>query len=245
MVWGLTKRLDKCLAREDTKYTNMVFLVSIPKGHLPQRILETSLQLFLERGFSKVTVDELAYSLGISKRTLYEHFRSKHQLIRQALLHKVEMISAALEEIIERDIPFPQKVSQVLTFMLHTLPRPSPVFLEDISRKAPEIWEEVSQARTRALQRHFGQLFREGRSEGFFRDGMSEQLVGLMFSTLVEHVITPQSVADLSLSPGELLDRPLDLLMRGVLSEQGKQRYEKELAMTSEAGEDDDEHRKN
>ena len=48
---------------------------------MKQRILETADLLFYQRGIRAVGVDTIAAEIGISKRTLYNHFPSKDELI--------------------------------------------------------------------------------------------------------------------------------------------------------------------
>lgn len=52
------------------------------------RILEVARNQFFSLGFAKVTMDEIAEELGMSKRTLYQHFPGKKALLRKALLGK-------------------------------------------------------------------------------------------------------------------------------------------------------------
>lgn len=54
----------------------------IPKEEtIRKRILETAKEFFLEFGYKKVTMDEIADSLGMSKKTLYQYFPSKYELL--------------------------------------------------------------------------------------------------------------------------------------------------------------------
>ncbi len=48
-------------------------------------IIETSLELFLQRGCKTVTMDDIAKENGISKRTLYENFTDKSQLLEECI----------------------------------------------------------------------------------------------------------------------------------------------------------------
>jgi AcrR family transcriptional regulator len=54
---------------------------SAEKPTMKQRILETTDRLFYLRGIRAVGVDTIAAEIGISKRTLYNHFSSKDALI--------------------------------------------------------------------------------------------------------------------------------------------------------------------
>jgi AcrR family transcriptional regulator len=51
------------------------------KPTMKERILETADRLFYSRGIRAVGVDTIAAEIGISKRTLYNHFSSKDELI--------------------------------------------------------------------------------------------------------------------------------------------------------------------
>ena len=52
---------------------------------LRQRILDTAYELFYRKGFSRVSVNEIAEIAGITKRSLYYHFDSKDQLLAAVL----------------------------------------------------------------------------------------------------------------------------------------------------------------
>lgn len=53
---------------------------------IKERIIENSLDLFINRGCKSVTMDDVAAENGISKRTLYENFTDKSTLLEQILL---------------------------------------------------------------------------------------------------------------------------------------------------------------
>lgn len=61
-----------------------------------QRIIDAAYTLFYQIGFIRTGVDAIADAAGITKRTLYQHFRSKDELIEAVLEHQRKM---ALERI--------------------------------------------------------------------------------------------------------------------------------------------------
>jgi AcrR family transcriptional regulator len=61
---------------------------SAAKPTMNERILETADRLFYLRGIRAVGVDTIAAEIGISKRTLYNHFPSKDELIRAYLARR-------------------------------------------------------------------------------------------------------------------------------------------------------------
>ena len=64
-------------------------------------IIEKATTLFLQLGFKSVTMDDLAVSLGISKKTLYIHFENKHQLVKEVAYSIFEKVTKDIIKIKE------------------------------------------------------------------------------------------------------------------------------------------------
>ena len=60
----------------ETKYTKLVSMVP-NENELKQSIVDLAYKKFSQHGFKKVTMDEIASELAISKKTVYKHFESK------------------------------------------------------------------------------------------------------------------------------------------------------------------------
>jgi AcrR family transcriptional regulator len=52
-----------------------------PTTSTRERILQAAYELFYKKGFGRVSVDEIAEASGLTKRSLYYHFRSKDELL--------------------------------------------------------------------------------------------------------------------------------------------------------------------
>jgi AcrR family transcriptional regulator len=65
------------------------------KPSMPERILETADRLFYQQGIRAVGVDTIAAEIGISKRTLYNHFPSKDALISAYLDRRFKPVPAS------------------------------------------------------------------------------------------------------------------------------------------------------
>lgn len=62
-------------------------------------IRESTMRLLTEQGFSEMTMDDVANDVGISKATLYQHFRSKEELAVSVVLHTMRQIEALIQSI--------------------------------------------------------------------------------------------------------------------------------------------------
>jgi AcrR family transcriptional regulator len=59
-------------------------------------ITRTAMELFLERGFETVTVDEIARASGISRRSFFRYFGTKEDIVLGGLIAEGDMMLQAL-----------------------------------------------------------------------------------------------------------------------------------------------------
>ena len=69
----------------------------MPRSGAPtrQRILDAAYVLFRRRGYTRVSMDEIAAATDVTKRTLYYHFRSKDELLAAVLQGQHDLALAA------------------------------------------------------------------------------------------------------------------------------------------------------
>ena len=70
------------------------------KKEIYSQIIEVAHQLFIEHGIKDVKMDDIATKLSISKRTIYELFNDKEQLLREVLKFQNEKMHERGKEII-------------------------------------------------------------------------------------------------------------------------------------------------
>lgn len=66
------------------QYT-LALIVARTKQNTRERILNAAYSLFRQRGYTRVSIDEIASASGLTKRTLYSHFESKDALLEAVL----------------------------------------------------------------------------------------------------------------------------------------------------------------
>src|SRR5690606_41317726 len=67
-----------------------------------KRIMDEARSLFFRYGFSKVTMDEAAEGLGMSKKTLYRYFPSKEVLLEEITAAHIDECDARMRTICAR-----------------------------------------------------------------------------------------------------------------------------------------------
>src|SRR5262249_44521763 len=134
------------------------------------RIVAAARAHFLAHGFSRVTMDDLAQELGMSKKTIYAHFPTKSALLEAVLLDKFRGVEHDLSAITsECAADFAAGLRRLLACLQGHTDETRPPFVRDMQREAPDLFKLVQARRREVIQRYFGKLLREGRREGLIR----------------------------------------------------------------------------
>ena len=64
-----------------------------------EKIISNASDLFITYGFKSVTMDDIANKLGISKKTIYQHFANKTKLVEATTLYIFDVISCGINDI--------------------------------------------------------------------------------------------------------------------------------------------------
>lgn len=81
-----------------------------------EEIIRTAAQMIRERGYAELNMDELAEAVGVAKPTLYQHFKSKEDLVAQVIVEAMEMLEARVSDSTS-GTPL-QRLAEVVTMML-------------------------------------------------------------------------------------------------------------------------------
>jgi AcrR family transcriptional regulator len=194
------------------------FTSSLSSRH---RIVSGARRHFFAHGFRGVTMDDLAGELGMSKKTLYAHFRSKASLIEAVLHNKFQSVEADLRQI--TSLPdFPRTLQRLLACIHeHTTEIQRP-FLRDIRRETPDLFRIVERRRRDIIQRHFAKVLSVGRRAGLVRKDVSATLAVEILLAGVQGVMNPDKMAELDLTPTTGFAAIIGIFLKGVLTETGR-----------------------
>ena len=188
-----------------------------------QRIVDAARVHFFSHGFRRVTMDDLAEELGISKKTLYAHFPAKFDLLEAVLADKFASVEAALKGITRRrPHDFPATLQDLLAGTQHELDEIKPPFIRDMRQKAPEVFRLVESRRAALIQRYFGKFFVDGQREGMVRKDVPAKLIIEMLLAMVQSIMNPPKMEELGMMPKEGFTGILKIILEGALTSKGR-----------------------
>lgn len=190
---------------------------------IKNRILNTARELFLKHGFTKVSIDEIASKIGMSKKTIYKYYPSKDDLVSAVTETTLAEIDFGYCSIVEdSNLDFVEKLRKMMTYIGLHLSKLSLPIIDDLKRNAPHIWKNISEYRTKKIYENFGSLIREGRNKGIFRDDIDEHLVMLIYANVVEHIINPETLSQLPLTATQVYESIIKVIFEGIMTDKAK-----------------------
>src|SRR5437763_12422612 len=184
------------------KGTNKSRSRSRKNSSIGQRIVDAARAHFINHGFRRVTMDDLADELGISKKTLYAHFPGKIDLLESVLADKFQGVETMLKEVTRaQPHDFPAALRELLAGTQRELDEIKPPFVRDMRQKAPQVFRVIERRRAALIERFFGKLFVEGQRAGMVRKDVPVKLIIEILLTVDQAIMHPVKRGELRMMP--------------------------------------------
>lgn len=131
----------------ETKYTMETFFVknvSIVLRPIMEpltKILSASAELFRQYGFKSITMDDIARRAGISKKTLYQHFANKSEIVTESVTWYKTKLCGNCEDVIKSSENAIEAFVRTQAIMDQEHRHMNPVALIEMARYYPESYE--------------------------------------------------------------------------------------------------------
>ncbi|NLI91312.1 MAG: TetR/AcrR family transcriptional regulator [Peptococcaceae bacterium] len=179
-----------------------------------EKILNQAVKSFTEKGFRKVTLDHIAYELGISKKTLYKFYRSKEELIK-AVINSIEQRILQNDRAIMMDdnISWEDKIFRIV-FAPQGIRRPGNIILEELIHYYPEDFNRLSSVKKNII---YELLVREIQ-HGAIRSDIDPQIVIMIFMNMLEHLVIEEEeyLYKNKLNLADTLELVGDIILNGI-----------------------------
>jgi AcrR family transcriptional regulator len=196
---------------------------------MKDKILEKSQELFLNLGFKSVTMDEIANSLGISKKTLYKHYSNKTQLVEEVTDYLFDNICCEIDSVYDLNLNPIEELFEIKKVVLQNLKdeKSSPQY--QLQKYYPKIYFELKNKQFEIMQGSIKENLNTGINLNLYRAEIDIEFISrLYFHGLV-------GVRDRDLFPlqqysmNNLITNYLDYHLRGIATEKGIEELENQL----------------
>jgi TetR/AcrR family transcriptional regulator, cholesterol catabolism regulator len=152
-----------------------------------QDLINKISELYLKYGIRSVTMDDVAREFGISKKTLYLHFKDKKDMVEKVIHHVISKQKCGMETML--DIPADNAIDRLMkmtVFFTENLKESHIAMTYDLQKYFPELWEEVLEFKREEIYRYMMDNINTGINEGLYRNDMNYDIIGRIYVSRLE-----------------------------------------------------------
>ena len=192
-----------------------------------QQILEGAEDLFFRYGIKAITMDDIAKHLGISKRTIYENFPTKDDVVSTLLnehLQKNKDICLTgcgkSKNAIEEIVLMMQHIREVFSRM-------NPRILFDLKKFHPKSWQQFKDFKQGFLMKTISDNIKRGMKEGIYRKDLNVDVLARLRIEQVELAWNPDIYPPSRYELKEVQLAMIDHFLYGICNVKGYRMVEK------------------
>ena len=195
------------------------------KENVRELILRTALEQFTKRGIKDVKMDDIASILSISKRTIYELFNDKEQLLLEALKLHNEIILSEGKQIVRNASHTLEIILKLYDKYVDIISSINRKFFTDLN-KYPDICKSKKHNEEQN-DKKFLAWIEMGRKQGLFREDANFEIFSYILRKNLETIFTVNMNAEENelgkFSPHELGRTLIIFYLRGISTPKGQE----------------------
>ena len=155
------------------------------------RILEGARELFFSYGIRSVSMDDIARHLGMSKKTVYQNFKDKDEIVNMLLVASLESNEKQLKKLETDSKDAVQEIILIMKHIAEMFSRINPNLFYDMQKYYPEAWKTFQAFKQRSMIKMVETNLQHGISQGYFRNDINVRILAKMRIEQVEMAMNP------------------------------------------------------
>lgn len=187
-----------------------------------ERIIEQASELFRRYGVRSVTMDDIANHLSISKKTIYQFFKDKKEIVRVCLQHIMDCEFVDLDEMEAKSSNVMEELVYLSEYFRKMIAQMNPSLLFDLKKYHADAWEIYLRAKqTRYLDKIRSSLER-GKAQGYIRQEINVEITSRMRMEMVELGFNPAVFPPEKYDIAEVQLQLFDHFIHGITTHEGQ-----------------------
>ncbi|MDB4923857.1 TetR/AcrR family transcriptional regulator [Mucilaginibacter sp.] len=151
-----------------------------------ERIIQGGEELFLTAGIKSVTMDDIAKHLGMSKKTIYQFFKDKNELVIALVKKKLKEDEDQISSIISQSGNVIEELINMMKCSEDIFSRINPIVIHDMQKYHPDAWAEFQKFKAEVLISTLEELLTKGIKQGYIRPDIDARIIARMRVSQVE-----------------------------------------------------------
>ncbi len=186
-----------------------------------EKIINTAYAAFMLVGVKNVTMDHIAQAAGVSKRTVYELFKDKDDLVIAVIKDMIIKHNQHMIELIGNTDNIIEALFRVIETESNRREELSPAFMHDLQKYLPKI-NELFYDHEKLAEFSAGFIFlKKGIEQGILLSDLRIELVDLFLHEMIGILHTSERLKGLKMEKTEVLNNIFIPYFRGICTKKG------------------------
>lgn len=193
---------------------------------IKERIIAKAREQFFRYGVKSVTMDDIAGELGISKKTIYQHFEDKDAIVHQLMMAEMANDKCEWNDLDGSSNNVIEKIVKSMDIIRKAFAEINPSAFFDIKKYHPKTWQLFQDHKQNFVMDSIRKELLQGIEEGFFRADIKVEILVRMRLEQIEIGFDPHLFPPNKFSLIEVELTMLDHYIRGILTPKGLEVYQ-------------------
>ena len=184
------------------------------KEHMREEIMKAATAEFYKKGL-KFTLQDIAASMHIAKKTIYVYFSDKEDLMISLIDYGFAAIHADKAAVAESDLPLAEKIRKIMIAMPDEYKVLDFRLFSELQRKMPAVYK--------VLMKHLETdwepvlaLLEEGIASGVIRSSVDIRILRMMITSSFETFLSTDQLKEYGIGYQDALNSMMDIIMSGI-----------------------------
>lgn len=194
-----------------------------------EELLENISELFLKYGLRSTSMDDICSHLKISKKTLYQLFSNKDDVVEQVLLHRrnSQRTQQYLTELRRHNAI--QIMLLIRDHIIDSLNSRMPANLFDLRKYHPDVYQRVNEKDQVFIHNLLNEVITQGIQENLFRENINRKVQVYLFVKQMAFLGEPEMISDIKYSLSIVVSTIVENVVRSFATPNGIEELEKLL----------------
>jgi AcrR family transcriptional regulator len=194
---------------------------------IKDKILKGAEELFMKYGVRSISMDDIARHLSVSKKTLYQHFADKEDIVTMVAKSHMQRSWQEFNEIRATSKNAIDELSKISVCLKRNMEDMNPSLLFDLQKYHPKAWTVWLDYKTECIHESVQRNLKQGIEEGYYRPEINTEIISIVRMALVEIAFDDKVFPPEKFKLPEVQMQIFDHFVYGIVTEKGKKLYQK------------------